>query len=328
MPWTVRVAVVGLSIAAGSVVHAKTVETSVLGGVSVHEYTHGVVNLGIRKSDLSAEWLTDTLDLRWSPDLEQGRAWVALRGQLGAVGLMISPWEAGRPVREQGFAGACYGGEAGVVRYLRHGLYVGTAASARRAHFFPIPETRGEVPGPTPWLGVDGIAGWYADPTHVWLRVGAQHDRMGTPFQPHAHLVASRTSRRRFGHRLDLYAGWSQGVSALTSTRVGGQNPYVVPVSGAGWGEWWATSYAVARLGPQLRIETAQRTILLAPVVDGVLVDDVRFGATRGWGAGLLSSLEMSRLTFDGSIGWGGGLPRAEGVRSVGAWFGVGHPWR
>ena len=129
MPWTVRMAVAGLGVVAGSAVHAKSVETRVLGGVSIHEYTHGVVNLGIRKDELSAEWLTDTLDLRWSPDLERGRAWVAVRGELGAVGLMISPWEAGRPVREQGFAGAYYGGEGGVVRYLRHGLYVGTAAS-------------------------------------------------------------------------------------------------------------------------------------------------------------------------------------------------------
>ncbi|HCH63033.1 MAG: hypothetical protein CL927_11065 [Deltaproteobacteria bacterium] len=336
MQWTMCVPIAALCATVGAalcatvsgVAQAGAVETQALGGISIHEYIHGVVNLGVRKGDWSAEFLTDTIDLRWSPDLENGRAWVAIRGELGAVGLLLSPWERGLPVPEKGFAGGYLGGEAGMIRYLPRGLYAGVAGSALRTSFFATPQTTVAVPAATPWIRLDGVAGWYTEPTHIWVHAGAQHDQLGSPIQPHVHLVATTVGQQALGHRVELRTGWTQGTSFLSSTRVGGMNPYVVPVSGAGWAEWWAESYAVARAGPQLTIESVQQSISVAPVLDGVLVEDVRFGPAHGWGLGLLTELEIRQLTIDGSLGWGGGLVRADGVRRWAGWLSIARSWQ
>jgi hypothetical protein len=319
----------GFMLVAGTPGHAKEggVETRYMVGASIDPAPHGVLDLGIRKNDWSAQILTDTLDLRWAPESDRGRAWVAVRGEYSAVALLHSPWDNGEPAPEQGFAGAYVGGEGGAVRYLSRGFYAGASGFGYYTSFSATPNTEVEVPAPTPWLGVDGVFGWWSPHTHAWARLGLQHDQLGEVVQPHAHLTVTSAAEKRWGHRAELRAGWASGQSVLTSTRVGGLNPYVVPIAGAGWAEWWAESYAVARLGPQFCASGSTNTWTHSVVADIGFVDDIRTGAQTLAGAGLLHRLDREKLFVQADLGWGFGLVRPSGAVPVTGWILVGRPW-
>lgn len=308
-----------------------SVEWRFHGGAQIDAQPAGVLDLGVRTSDVSLQLFTDTLDLRWSPEWDRGRAWVAGRAEYGAVGLLHAPWLDGAPAPERGFSGAYAGGEAGAVRYLPHGLYVGAAGSAYYTSFRSTPSTAVAVPEPTPWLGIDALAGWWSSHTHVWVRAGLQHDRLGAPVQPHAHLVATSAGDHRLGHLAELRAGTARGQSILTRTRVGGMNPYVVPVAGAGWAEWWAESYALARVGPRLKVESGGHTTTHALVADVGVVDDTVAAGTAPhqtiWGMGLLQRWDGPRWFVQADLGWAGGIPRVSGTPSWSGWLLVGRPW-
>lgn len=107
--------------------------------------SHGIADVGVRSGELSAELLTDTLDLRWSPEGDRGRAWVALRGEAGAAGLFISPWQDGAPAPTSALTSFYAGVEGGAVRYLPQGFYGGAQASARYQGFGARGETTVEV---------------------------------------------------------------------------------------------------------------------------------------------------------------------------------------
>lgn len=298
-----------------------------MGGASIDPAPHGIADLGVRRDALSLQLLTDTLDLRWAPEGDRGRAWLALRAEAGAVGLVHSPWHAGRPAPERGFSGSYVGGEAGALRYLPRGVYAGVGGFSYRTSFAARPATEVEVPGPTPWLGVDGIVGRWSEVLHVWGRVGLQHDRLGDPVQPHAHLTATSRARRAVGHRAELRAGWAQGQSLLTRTRIGGLNPYVVPVAGAGWAEWWAESYVVGRAGPQVRRTHRASTFTHSLVVDAGWADDTDRPPGSLWGVGSLNRWDGRRWFVQADVGWGGGLQRATGVVPWAGNLLVGRPW-
>jgi len=298
-----------------------------MGGASIDAAPHGVLDLGVRRDDVSLQLLTDTLDLRWAPESDRGRAWVAARAEYGAVGLLHSPWHAGAPAPELGFGGAYVGGEGGALRYLPRGFYAGAAGFAYHTSFSERPATAVDVPEATPWLGADLIGGWWSPHTHVWARAGMQHDALGEVVQPHAHLVATSAGTARFGHLAELRAGWAQGQSVLTRTRVGGMNPYVVPVAGAGWAEWWAQTYAIARLGPRLALESGQSTFTHAVVVDAGTVDDAWSDATTVWGVGLLNRWDGEAWFVQTDLGWAGGVERADGVSAWSGWLLFGRGW-
>lgn len=293
----------------------------------------GVVDLGVRRGTWSAELLTDTLDLRWSPEGDKGRAWVALRGELGAAALMMGPWTSGAPAPEQGFGASYLGGEAGILGYGRHGLYAGLAGHARRVSFRELPVTEVALPAPSPWLLADVVAGLYRPQGHIWVRAGVQHDALGDSVQPHVHATATATPDfgERLGAVVELRAGTARGQSILTRTRVGGMNPYVVPIAGAGWGEWWAESYAIGRLGPRLTWDKGDHTVQHRLVVDGGLADDLTASAASDaallWGVGSLNRWARQRWFGELDVGWGAGLSRGEGVLPVSVWFAVGRSW-
>jgi len=309
----------------------STWERRFMVGASIDPSPNGVVDLGLRREALSLQLLTDTLEVRWAPEGDHGRSWLAARAELGAVGLLISPWFDGTPVPEAGFAGGYLGGEAGRIRYLPHGFYVGGSTFAYYTAFYEIPSTQVPVPDPTPWLGLDALGGWWSPHTHAWLRVGVQHDTLGAPLQPHAHLQVRSASDTPIGHRAALHAGTGRGQSILTRTRVGGLNPYAVPLAGAGWGEWWAETYAIARLGPQVCHTVGENLFTHALVFDGGVVDDALGDQvselTSVWGVGALHRWEGLRWFAQADLGWAGGLTRTSDVPRWSGWLLVGKPW-
>ena len=293
---------------------------------------HGVADLGVRRGAWSAQLLTDTLDLRFAPEQDRGRAWVALRAELGAVALLIAPWADGAYAPEQGFSASYLGGETGLVRYGAHGLYAGVAGHAYRVSFSELAVTQVEVPAPTPWLSLDAVAGLYRDKAHAWVRVGGQHDALGDPLQPHIHAtVTTTTLDRPLGGVAELRAGTARGQSILTRTRVGGLNPYVVPLAGAGWGEWWSETYAIARLGPQVVQERSGHTFRHQVVVDGGVADDQTAGSASQsaflWGLGSLNRWSHARWFADLDLGWAVGVPREADTFAGSLWFAIGQDW-
>lgn len=314
---------------------AQAAEWRAMVGGQFDPDSHGALDLGVREGPWSAQLLTDTIDLRWAPEGERGRAWVASRTELGAVGLLITPWQGGRPAPEQGIAGFYTGGEAGALAYLPAGAYLGVSGMAYYTWFSEIPATEVEVPGPTPWLRAEAVAGWYGEAAHAWVQAGAQHDRFGAAVQPHVQLTATThwEAPARWAvpvvPRAELRAGWSAGQSFLTRARVGGLNPYVVPVAGAGWAEWWADQYAVSRLGPelQLHLDGENHRLTHSLVADAGFVWTPADGRLSVWGLGLLSRYQRDRVWVQGDLGWGGGVPRAPGVAPWCGWVAVGRDW-
>src|SRR4051812_45748417 len=69
---------------------------AMLGG-EVSATSFGILDLGLRKGPLSLQLFTDTLELRYAPNLMHGRYWLAVRAETFAAGLMQSPWRDGAP---------------------------------------------------------------------------------------------------------------------------------------------------------------------------------------------------------------------------------------
>ena len=298
-----------------------------LGGAEVNASPHGIANLAYQDGPWSVALITDTLDLRWSPEGQRGRAWLAVRGEVASVGVLNTPWQDGAPVA--GFNGFYAGTEGGAVRYGRDGWYAGAAGMARQVWFTPGKADPSDVPDNGFWGSAEGLLGRWSPTFHVWMRAGVQHDGIGARVQPHAALTATTAFSRTWAPRAEVRAAWADGQSVLTATRVGGLNPYVVPIAGAGWGEWWAESYAAVRLGPQATWNHNNSTWSHAVVVDAAALQDVRTTeADTVWGIGALQRWSGERWYVAADIGLGAGVKRASGDMAMDALVLVGTPSR
>lgn len=255
------------------------VEIRALAGAQIDSDSHGEVDVGVRSGAWSAEVYTDTIDLRWSPTYERGRSWVAMRAEGFAAGLMITPWLSGGPEPEMAFLAGYAGPEAGWMRYLPAGWYAGLGGGVKVWFFQALEETVLEAPGPTfvgsgdAFLGVSrldvGLSGWLKAGSHFVAPESTRYwqlptyDAGGSGFccggwytlpvgKTVTPYVSGELLWRRPGlvsPRVEVRAGFSDGVGAALATRVGGQMPYVVPLAGAAWGEFWASSYVAGRFG-------------------------------------------------------------------------------
>ena len=279
---------------------------------------HGIVDVGWRHGPWSVELLTDTVDARWSPEGERGRAWVGLRAQGYAGQMLISPWEDGAPAPEDALLGLQAGPDGGAIRYLPHGLYVGGMGAVRGWAF----ARRGEqstaaVPDPTVVATADALLGWWRESAEATVRLGA--DLMPGTLAPHAVLRAE--ARPTW-----VVAPWvvANGVVAanqgdLLATRVGGLTPYVVPVAGAAWAEWWAEDVAAVRAGPRWQPAWGS----LGAVVDAAWFDgDTAVGFA---GVGRWSSAPWS---VDLAVGVAPWIPRQPGIGRTSGYLLVSRGWQ
>ncbi len=318
--------------------------------------SHGVADVGWRSGPWQAQLVTDTLDVRWQPERDGGRSWVAARAALGAAGLMSSPWSDGAPLPGAALSAFYAGPEGGNVWYLRDGLYTAVdgriqwwwfGATRRSARTIPDRQLRGEVAHSVGWWSTNG---------HVWLRggghlapVGEQTGldpqagpeartvsgdpvpNRGAPVQPFVQFVAtSRPEAWKVAPRAELRAGWSRGQDAISRTRLGGLNPYVVPVAGAAWAEFWVDTYAAVRFGPSLQAGP----IRIDAVIDAALWNDaLDWGGTpsaepadRAVGMGVLTRLQPNRLFLDLDAGVAPRLRRPVGS-AWSVWSVLGVDW-
>lgn len=286
-------------------------------GGEIAEEFHGIANAGVRRGPWSAELYTDTVELRWDPSGDRGRAWLALRGEGGAAGMFISPWTDGAPDPARAFAASYLGAEAGVVRYGPAGLYAGADLGWRAYRFDALKTTQIEVPEGTRVVSAEVLAGAWAPTLHVWLRAGA--DLAGAELAPRAALEAGWTPTGRLAPALTLRVGGAEGQGELVRTRLGGTNPYVVPLVGAAWAEFLVEDYAA------LRAELRGRWTAGAWSGEaGPLLDVAAFDGRQEGGLGARVRVERGRAFAEVTAGVAPWLERQEGVSRVGTCFRLG----
>jgi hypothetical protein len=276
-----------------------------------------VLDLGARQGPWSVQLLTDTLDVRRAPEHDHGRWWAGLRGELMIAELMPFPWKDGAPAPELGVGASYVGAEVGWIRYLPAGIYVGAQGYARQYRFSRVVETT-PAPDSTHRIRAEALAGWWTEPVQLYGVAGIQQTRDGTA--PHGQLTLRARPGWGVAPMVAAWAGWAQGQGALTRTRMGGLNPYVVPLAGAGWAEWWVEDFAVLRAGP---------SVVRGPV-RLELAADAGWSDVSGWvwGLGAHSRVQGERPLFlQLDVGYGLGVPRAEGIQPLSVWWLVGRDW-
>jgi len=151
-------------------------------------------------------------------------------------------------------------------------------------------------PDGDPWGNIAGAAGPPANPRNdpdrvsvlvrQWLLVGLKvHPRIRTQ-------VAERL-------------GWGHGNDDLYRVRLGGMNPYVVPLAGAPWAAFLSDRYIAARWSWHVNV---WRDLEVGPLVDLVWMDDIRrTGESPGGfqtGLGALADWRLGNFQVDLHVGW------------------------
>jgi len=271
-----------------------------LGG-ELNSDSHGIANVTARRGDTSVAWITDTLDVRYAPEHNDGRAWVAGRLATFAAGMVISPWEDGELQPDQAMNGLYGGVEAGGIRYAAHGLYAGARGHVRWHTFYGGADADRPVGR---WhLQPQGITGWWSEWLHAWWVVGTDLQRSPegevASVSPHIRGQAELRPAWTVAPLLELRAGAGEGQDVVTLTRLGGLNPYVVPLAGAAWAEFWVEDYVAGRAGAVVQTE---------PVDVAVFVDAAAFqgptGYGRALGIGAAPTWRAGRLTTDLAVGY------------------------
>ena len=168
--------------------------------------------------------------------------------------------------------------------------------------FLPTPTTTVDVPGWTNIATVRGLGGWWTEAASVdvYFGVDLRDDRAS----PH---LASRwrwTPDWRIRPMMCGQFGWAQGQDAITLTRLGGINPYVIPLAGAAWAEFRVEDYAAVQLGPSLNFEKWN--------VD-LLTHVAHFSGRTKFGLGPRLQLQPGRLGIEVSAGYAPTLERQRG---------------
>jgi hypothetical protein len=286
-------------------------------GAQLDAASHGVLDVGVRRGPWSLELFTDTVDVRYAPNTAGGRYWLGIRGQLFAAQLLSSPWTAGAPDPSRRITARSIGFDAGWIRYFRSGVYGGAALAARQYAFAAQEQTTIEVEGGTFVGGPSLIAGLYRRDLFR-AEVSAGFDIRSVGVSPRVQLEAVLLPRGTLAPRLELRAGAAEEQDDVTTTRLGGLNPYVVPLAGAGWAEFWVEDYVAVRAGPVVRGDWGE----LSLVVDGALFDG------RGaFGLGAISVIALKWFDVEGSVGWAPKIERQPDVGRIVGWIRLVRGW-
>lgn len=294
--------------------------------------SHGILDLGLRSGDWSAQLFTDTLDLRWDHAWDHGKVSVGVRGAAFAAGMFLSPYTAGGPDRDRAQLAQYVGPDLLAQRWLGHGWYAEGGAFAHAHHFSPIGDATLEVPD-TVWMrGEVAAGGWFADGARA-VRASGGVDLStadGPRVSPHLALEARGTTDTALSPLGELRAVWAQDADDVVATRLGGMTPYHVPLAGLSWAEIWAEDLVAARLGGRWSSEHLEAS-LFADAAAWTLPErrscpDPDTGSAVGFGAGLgWRSGTWSARTSVGVAPW---FERPEGSWPLSVFFLAGTEWR
>jgi hypothetical protein len=292
------------------------------GGGQLDTDPHGVLNAGLSTDKFAVELLTDTLELWWRPWRESGRAWLGLRAQGYASQMFVSPWTRGEKDRSRAFIVPHLALHGGIVEHLSDGLYVGVRGSIRGYLFFRRSEaTTAPKPDPTFVITPELFVGLYDD---LAFEMSASCDVRDGFVSGRIETRASYRPKWTIAPRLEVSGVLGHQLDDLTKTRVGGLNPYVVPLAGAAWAEWWVETYGAARIGLEARWSWGS----VAFVTDAVLLFDEtqgdRFDDSGEAGFGLLSRFWFDTFFIDASLGYAPWIERGSPLERVSLWFLIG----
>ncbi len=322
-----------LTLFGPGVSHAADLQWRAALGGQIDADPHGIADVGLRSGDWSAELLTDTLDLRWRPEGDHGRAWVAARVATIAAGLFISPWTDGAPDPSAALRSTYGGVEAGALRYLPRGFYAGVQGSARYQAFGAMPDTTVAVPEARPVGDADLLLGLWSPDVQAWSRAGVDawiEPGEGSRIAPHVHLQATVCPIWTLAPLVELRVGAAQHQDAVTRTRLGGLNPYVVPLAGAAWAEWWVEDYLATRLGLRGRIPIDGAELSLSAFADAALAEEIVSSQPAGpWGVGFggQAGVAAGRSHADLAVGHAPWIERQDGVGRTSVYLMVGVDW-
>ena len=292
-------------------------------GGDVGPDSHGDVNLGIRKGPYSLSLQTDTLDVRGEFEGSHGKSWVGARYAAFAAEMLITPWKDGAPDPASAL-NAMYGGlDAGFLRYASQGFYGGLQGYGRYYYFYENATTEIAVPEPRVVVAPELVGGRWTPDVHLKATLGL-HLSPDMPVAPHLRMdVHMQPAKGWFAPLVESTVVIAENQDNLITTRVGGLNPYVVPLAGAAWAEFHAEDVASLRVAPQFRGSLGQVGLVLGPGVDVVWL-----GGTGGEsGIFFDGSLGYKRFFTDLSAGWSPSIERQEGVGAWGGWLRFGWGW-
>lgn len=252
--------------------------------------SHGIANVIARQRGWEVAMITDTFQVRYDGRGSKGRWWAAARGQFGAVGLVSTRWVDGSPSPEDSQLGFSFGPEGGAVAYLDGGFYLGVQGSLRYYTFVALPETQ-QLARARPVGVAEVLAGWWTEQADVYVRGGVTWSK---GWVPGVHVVGDIHPVGPVAPWIQIHAGVAENADIVTATRLGGMNPYVVPVAGVAWAEFWVEDYAAVRVGPRFR--SGEHWV--APLVDGAVFDD-----RQVWGVGGMGHLQVKRFGLDVGAG-------------------------
>jgi hypothetical protein len=216
-------------------------------GAQLDSAPHAIVDLGYRHGNLSLQWLTDTLDMRYHENSTHGEWQVGLRGALFGAELLFSPWKNGQPAPEDALRATYLGLDASRAWWFKGGFHAGVFAEMRFYNFGPWFDSKATVPASRGRLKSALKVGVWRDElqTEIWAGYVREGETDG------AWVAWELTIPHGDGVGLWNYtaAGWSAGLTRVSKFRLGGLNPYVIPFAGLGWAQHWVEHYLVQRLG-------------------------------------------------------------------------------
>lgn len=305
-----------MSIALTCLLLAAPFEARAALGGQIDSDPHGVFDAGVRSGPYRLELRTDTLELAYEPSHASGRAWATVRLQGYAAQMLISPWTNGDKDPRRALVALMGEVNGGWVEYLPHGFYAGVSARARGFAFIARSEQTSDVPDPTARLSPAAFVGWWSEALRA--------EFTGRAYVGGGHVGANLEGafewapRWTVAPRLSGWFGAGEGLDFLTRTRLGGLNPYVVPVAGAAWAEWWVEDYAVARGG----IAVTAGPVEITPFVDVAYFDG---DDAIGFGAKGHATFDDFFVTVIG--GYAPWIARGPGVLRVSGWVLIGSDW-
>ena len=265
---------------------------------------------------------TDTLDLRWSPEVQGGRWWVAARGEAIIAGLMRTPWHDGEPAPERARAASYAGVEAGRAFYLPGATWASASAATRSYVFGATDDTDtavAPIPPTTHVLTPDLAAGWWTPGAQVYARLSADVRSDGPQtVSPAAYGELRIHPAFTVAPRVELRGGVADGQDDITRTRLGGMVPYSVPVAGTSWAEWWVEDFAAARAGLSLRWDGGFASLL---------ADTATFDGATAEGFGVDVVHEWSPWRLELAAGYAPRVPRKPDVHRFSSWLRVTREW-
>lgn len=301
-----------------------------LGG-EVSEAPHGILNLGIKNQNWSAQVYTDTLDIRYSKELSTGRAWLGTRVAAFAAELFFSPWVRGRHEPEQAIR-ATYGGlDGGYIHYLPRHFYLGAYFDARFYNFGALGDAvdTWHIPGDTWRLQGFGVMGYWTDSLQGKVNAGVDFLITGGVIRGEAELLWHPTGSfisPFLEHRSGKIAPLGLlSVSSIVQYRLGGLNPHVVPVAGMAWAEAWVDAYVAHRVG----LEYVGDDHGVAGFVDHAYYLLSQKEARHALGVGVKNWFQVGAWQVTCVAGFAPVVyrPGASSIPAISGWFTLGRDW-